>query len=127
MKFLTYATPIIRNAMMDCIFAALSQFEQRMADKKDGPGFQRVYLDNVPLADEWMLRIESIAAPLPQTLEQIYIRKEQLMELYMALDKLIVREHADLSTVPMDFRIFPHEKLPCVYNFPYVCHNELYF
>ncbi len=37
MKFLTYAAPAVRNAMTDCIRAALSQFEQRMMDKKDGP------------------------------------------------------------------------------------------
>ena len=47
MKFLTYAAPAIRNAMTDCIRAALAQFEQRMVDKRDGPGFQRVYLDDV--------------------------------------------------------------------------------
>ena len=47
MKFLTYAAPALRNAMTDCIRAALGLFEQRMVDKKDGPGFQRVYLDDV--------------------------------------------------------------------------------
>ena len=41
MKFLTYAAPALRNAMTDCICAALGLFEQRMVDKKDGPGFQR--------------------------------------------------------------------------------------
>ena len=39
MKFLTYAAPAIRNAMTDCIRAALAQFEQRMVDKKDGPEY----------------------------------------------------------------------------------------
>ena len=38
MKFLTYAAPAIRNAMTDCIRATLAQFEQRMVNKKDGPG-----------------------------------------------------------------------------------------
>ena len=38
MKFLTYAAPAVRNAMTDCIRAALALFEQRMVDKKDGPG-----------------------------------------------------------------------------------------
>ena len=37
MKFLTYAAPALRNAMTDCIRAALGLFEQRMVDKKDGP------------------------------------------------------------------------------------------
>ena len=85
MKFLTYAAPAIRNAMTDCIRAALAQFEQRMVDKRDGPGFQRVYLDDVLSDDERMLRIEAIADPHTKTPEQIYIQKEQLTELYAAL------------------------------------------
>ena len=96
MKFLTYAAPAIRNAMTDCIRAALAQFEQRMVDKKDGPGFQRVYLDDVLSEDERMLRIEAIADPHTQTPEQIYIQKEQLIELYAALDKLTAREQTYL-------------------------------
>ena len=97
MKFLTYAAPAIRNAMTDCIRAALAQFEQRMVDKKDGPGFQRVYLDDVLSEDERLLRIEAIADPHTQTPEQIYIQKEQLMELYSALDKRTAREQTYLS------------------------------
>ena len=69
MKFLTYAAPAIRNAMTDCIRAALAQFEQRMMDKKNGPGFQRVYLDDILSDDERMLRIEAIADPHTQTPE----------------------------------------------------------
>ena len=96
MKFLTYAAPAIRNAMTDCIRSALAQFEQRMVDKKDGPGFQRVYLDDVLSDDERMLRIEAIADPYTQTPEQIYIQKEQLLELYGALDNLAAREQTYL-------------------------------
>lgn len=96
MKFLTYAALAIRNAMTDCIRAALAQFEQRMVDKKDGPGFQRVYLDDVLSDDERMLRIEAIFDPHTQTPEQIYIQKEQLTELYKALDKLTAREQTYL-------------------------------
>ena len=96
MKFLTYAAPAIRNAMTDCIRAALAQFEQRMMDKKDGPGFQRVYLDDILSDDERMLRIEAIADPHTQTPEQIYIQKEQLTELYAAMDKLTAREQTYL-------------------------------
>ena len=77
MKFLTYAAPAIRNAMTDCIRAALAQFEQRMVDKKNGPGFQRVYLDDILSDDERMLRIEAIADPHTQTPEQIYICKNR--------------------------------------------------
>ena len=82
--------------MTDCIRAALGLFEQRMVDKKDGPGFQRVYLDDVLSEDERMLRIEAIADPHTQTPEQIYIQKEQLIELYAALDKLTAREQTYL-------------------------------
>ena len=82
MKFLTYAAPAIRNAMTDCIRAALAQF--------------RVYLDDVLSEDERMLRIEAIADPHTQTPEQIYIYKEQLTELYAALGRLTAREQTYL-------------------------------
>lgn len=96
MKFLTYAAPAIRNAMTDCICAAFLQFEQRLADKKTGPGLQKVCLDDVLSSDERMLRIESVADPHTHTPEQIYIKKEQLMELYEALNKLTAREQTYL-------------------------------
>ena len=101
MKFLTYAAPAIRNAMTDCIRAALAQFEQRMVDKKDGPGFQRVYLDDVLSDNERMLQIEAVANPHTQTPEQIYINKEQLMELYGALDK----PHQNAATAATLYRV----------------------
>ena len=88
MKFLTYAAPAIRNAMTDCVRAALSQFEQRMT----GDGLQRVYLDDVLSEDEQMLRIEAIADPNRQTPEQIILRREQLAELYAGLGSLTARE-----------------------------------
>ena len=88
MKFLTYAAPAIRNAMTDCVRAALSQFEQRMT----GDGLQRVYLDDVLSEDEQMLRIEAIADPNTQTPEQIILRREQLAELYAGLGSLTARE-----------------------------------
>ena len=46
-----------------------------MVDKKDGPSFQRVYLDDVLSEDERMLRFEAIADPHTQTPEQIYIHR----------------------------------------------------
>ena len=88
MKFLTYAAPAIRNAMTDCVRAALSQFEQRMT----GDGLQRVYLDDVLSEDERMLRIEAIADPNTQTPEQVVLRREQLAELYAGLVSLTARE-----------------------------------
>ena len=75
MKFLTYAAPAIRNTMTDCIRAALAQFEQRMVDKKNGPGFQRVYLDDILSDDERMLRIEAIADPHSQTRSKFTSKK----------------------------------------------------
>ena len=46
MKFLTYAAPAIRNAMMDMVRDA--SFEQRMlTEGKDGVCYQRVSLDDV--------------------------------------------------------------------------------
>lgn len=88
MKFLTYAAPAIRNAMTDCVRAALSQFEWRL----EGDGLQRVYLDDVLDADERLLRIEAVADPHTQTPEQVVLRREQLAELYAGLDNLTARE-----------------------------------
>lgn len=88
MKFLTYAAPAIRNAMTDCVRAALSQFERRL----EGDGIQRVYLDDVLDADERLLRIEAVADPHTQTPEQVVLRREQLAELYAGLDNLTARE-----------------------------------
>ena len=43
MKFLTYAAPAIRNAMMDMVRDAFAAFEQRMVtEDKDGVCYQRV-------------------------------------------------------------------------------------
>ena len=88
MKFLTYAAPAIRNAMTDCVRAALSQFERRL----ESNGLQRVYLDDVLDADERLLRIEAVADPNTQTPEQVVLRREQLAELYAGLDNLTARE-----------------------------------
>ena len=87
-SFLAYAAAAIRNAMTDCVRAALSQFEQRMT----GDGLQRVYLDDVLDAGEQMLRIEAIADPNTQTPEQVILRCEQLIELYAGLGSLTARE-----------------------------------
>ena len=87
-SFLTYAAPAIRNAMTDCVRAALSQFERRL----EGDGIQRVYLDDVLDVDERLLRIEAVADPHMQTPEQVVLRREQLAELYAGLDNLTARE-----------------------------------
>lgn len=88
MKFLTYAAPAIRNAMTDCVRAALSQFERRL----ECDGIQHVFLDDVLDADERLLRIEAVADPNTQTPEQVVLRREQLAELYAGLDNLTARE-----------------------------------
>ena len=87
-SFLTYAAPAIRNAMTDCVRAAISQFERRL----EFDGLQRVYLDDVLDAGEQMLRIEAVADPHTQTPEQVVLRREQLAELYAGLDNLTARE-----------------------------------
>ena len=96
MKFLTYSAPAIRNAMTDCIRAALAQFEQRMVDKKDGPGFQRVYLDDILSDDERMLRIEAIADPYAMQPQSIMEEQESRRELYDGLKRLTQREQTYL-------------------------------
>ena len=96
MKFLTYAAPALRNAMTDCIRAALGLFEQRMVDKKDGPGFQRVYLDDVLSEDERMLRIEAIADPYAMQPQSIMEEQELRRELYDGLKRLTQREQTYL-------------------------------
>ena len=96
MKFLTYAAPALRNAMTDCIRAALGLFEQRMVDKKDGPGFQRVYLDDVLSEDERMLRIEAIADPYAMQPQTIMEEQESRRELYDGLKRLTQREQTYL-------------------------------
>ena len=96
MKFLTYAAPALRNAMTDCIRAALGLFEQRMVDKKDGPGFQRVYLDDVLSEDERMLRIEAIADPYAMQPQSIMEEQESRRELYYGLKRLTQREQTYL-------------------------------
>lgn len=59
MKFLTYAAPAIRNAMMDMVRDAFAAFEQRMVtEDKDGVCYQRVSLDDVLPGEEQESRRE---------------------------------------------------------------------
>ena len=95
-KFLTYAAPSIKNAMNDLVRSAFSQYEQRMTDKKNGAGLQKVLLDEILPDDERMLRIEAIANPTAKSPEQIYIDRETMRELYEGLGKLSEREHTYL-------------------------------
>ena len=87
MKFLTYAAPAIRNAMMDMVRDAFAAFEQRMVtEDKDGVYYQRVSLDDVLPGEEQLRRIEAIADPYamqPQNImEEQESRREQTYLLY---------------------------------------------
>lgn len=95
-KFLTYAASSIRNAMIDLIRDAFSQYEMRMTDTTDGLAFQKICLDEVLPGEERMLRIEVIADPIAKSPEKIYIEQETLRELYEALDRIEEREQAYL-------------------------------
>lgn len=95
-KFLTYAAPSIRNAMMDLIRAGFSQFEQQVADDKNGLGFRFVRLDEILSDEERLQRIKAIADPLAKSPERIVTEQETYRELYDALDKLSPREQTYL-------------------------------
>lgn len=95
-KFLTYAAPSIRNAMMDLIRAGFSQFEQQVADDKNGLGFRFVRLDEILSDEERLQRIEAIADPLAKSPERVVTEQETYQELYNALDKLSPREQTYL-------------------------------
>ena len=101
LKFLTYAAPAIKNAMLDLVHTAQMSFEHRMATVKvkdgvEGLGLERVYLDEILPSDERLLRIEAIADPYALPPEQAFIKAENLWELYAALDKLEPREQTYL-------------------------------
>ena len=101
LKFLTYAAPAIKNAMLDLVHTEQMSFEHRMATAKvkdgvEGLGLERVYLDEILPGDERLLRIEAIADPYALPPEQAYIKAETLWELFAALDKLEPREQTYL-------------------------------
>ncbi len=95
-KFLTYAAPAIRNSMTDLIRDASRQFEHQLTDKDARIQFSRVYLDDILDGDERLRRIEAIADPYAKMPEQIILKKEELQELYAALDALTTREQSYL-------------------------------
>ena len=101
LKFLTYAAPAIKNAMLDLVHTAQMSFEYRMATVKvkdgvEGLGLERVYLDEILPGDERLLRIEAIADPYALSPEEAFIKAENLWELYAALNKLEPREQTYL-------------------------------
>lgn len=101
LKFLTYAAPAIKNAMLDLVHTAQMSFEYRMATAKvqdgvEGLGLERVHLDEILPGDERLLRIEAIADPYALSPEEAFIKAETLWELYAALNKLEPREQTYL-------------------------------
>ena len=97
MKFLTYAAPAIRNAMMDMVRDAFTAFEQRMVtEDKDGVCYQRVSLDDVLPGEEQLRRIEAIADPYAMQPQSIMEEQESRRELYDALKRLTQREQTYL-------------------------------
>ena len=97
MKFLTYAAPAIRNAMMDMVRDAFTAFEQRMVtEDKDGVCYQRVSLDDVLPGGEQLRRIEAIADPYAMQPQSIMEEQESRRELYDGLKRLTQREQTYL-------------------------------
>lgn len=95
-KFLTYAAPFIRNAMTDLVRDAFSRYEQRMVDSENGPGLQKVRLDEVLPGEERLLRMEAVADIAAKSPEQVYEERETLRELYEGLRQISEREQTYL-------------------------------
>ena len=95
-KFLTYAAPFIRNAMTDLVRDAFSRYEQRMVDSENGPGLQKVRLDEVLPGEERLLRMEAVADITAKSPEQVYEERETLREMYEGLGQISEREQTYL-------------------------------
>ena len=92
LKFLTYAAPAIKNAMLDLVRDAFSRYEQRMVDSKNGLGLQKVRLDEVLPGEERLLRMEAVADTAAKSPEQVYEERETLRDLYEGLGQISERE-----------------------------------
>lgn len=95
-KFLTYAGPAIRNAMMDLISSAFAAFEQRMQSGKDGIPMERINLDDLLPGEDSMQRSDLIADPYASEPEQMMVEEENRKELYEGLRRLSKREQVYL-------------------------------
>jgi len=96
-KFLTYAAPAIRNAMIDFMRSEWSVFEHRISSgARDSGACTLIRLDELLPGEEKMLRIEALADLYVKTPEQIYIETETRQELYAALNHLPAREQTYL-------------------------------
>lgn len=101
LKFLTYAAPAIKNAMLDLVHTEQMSFEHRMATAKakdgvEGLGLERVYLDEILPGEERLLRMEAVADIAAKSPEQVYEERETLRELYEGLGQISEREQTYL-------------------------------
>lgn len=101
LKFLAYAAPAIKNAMLDLVHTERMSFEHRMATAKvkdgvEGLGLERVYLDEILPSDERLLRMEAVADIAAKSPEQVYEERETLWELYEGLGQISEREQTYL-------------------------------
>ena len=83
-KFLTYAAPAIRNAMVDYICSYNPTFEAKNLGNI-------IRLDEIA-KDENRGKHEYIADPTKQTPEQIYLAQERIDDIHHALDMIDPRE-----------------------------------
>ena len=95
-KFLTYAGPAVRNAMMDLISSAFATFEQRMQSDKNGIPMERINLDDLLPGEDSVQRSDLIADPYASEPEQMMMEEENRKELYEGLRRLSKREQVYL-------------------------------
>lgn len=95
-KFLTYAGPAVRNAMMDLISSAFATFEQRMQSDKDGMPMERINLDDLLPGEDSVQRSDLIADPYASEPEQMMVEEENRKELYAGLRRISKREQVYL-------------------------------
>ena len=95
-KFLTYAGPAVRNAMMDLISSAFATFEQLMQSDKNGIPMERINLDDLLPGEDSMQRSDLIADPYASEPEQMMVEEENRKELYEGLRRLSKREQVYL-------------------------------
>lgn len=95
-KFLTYAGPAVRNAMMDLISSAFATFEQRMQSNKDGIPMERINLDDLLPGEDSVQRSDLIADAYASEPEQMIVEEENRKELYEGLRRISKREQVYL-------------------------------
>ena len=95
-KFLTYAGPAVRNAMMDLISSAFAAFDQRMQSDKDGIPMERINLDDLLPGEDSVQRSDLIADPYASEPEQMMVEEENRKELYEGLRRISKREQVYL-------------------------------